>query len=423
MDPVLMTLAVLLVFGLALTVHVGAALGFAAIAAIWVADMPLALFTQKLYGTFDSFPLLALPFFICLGDIMQRGSMAASLLELSRTLVGHITGGLAHVSVLSCIFYGCLCGSPPATTATIGGIMIPAMEKGGYPKAFSTAVNSASGCLGALIPPSTLLIIYGATAGTSVSDLFIAIIIPGLLTGAVFMFWCFFVSHRMGYGIKERKATVRERLHAVWKAKWALLVPIIILGSIYNGIATPTEGGILGVVYALFAETFIMRSMTLKKLAEILVSTAKTTGMLFFIITAANGVGVVMLYFNADVAMGNLLHSISTDPVVLKAMVVCLIIILGTFMEPSTIVLIMTPILLPIMTEAGVSPLHFGIIIGYGAILGNLTPPVGMNLYVGCGISGISFSKLSYSVIPFVLISIVMYYIVAYVPFLSTCLL
>ena len=166
-----------------------------------------------------------------------------------------------------------------------------------------------------------------------------------------------------------------------------------------------------------------MRSKTLQKLAEILVSTTKTTGMLFFIITSANGVGVVMLYFNADVAMGTLLHSMSTDPVVLKAMVVCLIIILGTFMKPSNSVLIMTPIILPLMTEAGVSPLHFGIIIGYGAFLGNLTPPVGMNLYVGSGINGNRFSKLRYSVIPFVLISIVMYYIVAYVPFLSTCLL
>ena len=165
MDPVLVTMFWVLIVGLALTLHIGAAIGLAVLAAIFVGDLPYALFTQKLYTTFDSFPLLALPFFICAGDIMQRGSMAEALLKLAKTLVGHITGGLSLVSVLACAFYGSLCGSPPATTAAIGGIMIPAMQKEGYPRNFSTAVNTASGTLGALIPPSTVLIIYGATAG------------------------------------------------------------------------------------------------------------------------------------------------------------------------------------------------------------------------------------------------------------------
>ena len=423
MDPVLTTLFVVMILGLAATMHVGVALGFAAITAIWVADLPLVLFTQKLYGTFDSFPLMAMPFFICVGDIMQRGTMAPALLQLSRTLVGHITGGLAQVSVLSCLFYGCLCGSPPATTASIGGIMIPAMEKGGYPKDFSTAVNSASGCLGALIPPSTLLIVYGATAGVSISDLFIAIIVPGILTGVLFMLMCMFISKARNYGRKEERAPFGDVLKALWDAKWAMMVPVLILGGIYSGITTPTEAGVVGVVYALFAESCITRAMTWKKVYEVFIATARTTGMLFFIITAANGVGIVMVYFNADTAVAALLQSITSNPLALKALVVLLIIVLGTFMEPTTIVLIMTPILLPLMVQCGVSPIHFGIIMGYGAILGNATPPVGMNLYVGCGISGISFSELSRAVMPFVWALISVYYLVAFVPWLSTCLL
>ena len=198
MDPVLSTLAIVSILALALTIHIGAGVGLAVLAAIAVGDLPIALFTQKLYSTFENFPLLALPFFICAGDNMQRGTMAPALLKLSKTLVGHITGGLSQVAVLGCGFYGSLCGSPPATVAAIGGILIPAMKKEGYPASFSAAVNTASGTLGALIPPSTLLIMYGGTAGVSIGDLFIAIIGPGILTIFVFMGLARFISRRKG---------------------------------------------------------------------------------------------------------------------------------------------------------------------------------------------------------------------------------
>ena len=262
MDPVLITLFSVLIIGLVLSLHIGAAIGLAVLAAIWVGDLEPALFSQKLYSVFNSFPLLALPFFVCAGDIMQRGSMAGALLKLSRTLVGHITGGLSLVSVLTCLFYGSLCGSPPATVAAVGGIMIPAMEKEGYPKSFATAVNTASGTLGALIPPSTALIIYGATAGVSISDLFIAIIVPGCILGVAFMILGTAISGVRGYGIKTSRANFKERMEALWEAKWALMVPVLVLGGIYTGITTPTEAGVVAVVYALFAESFITKTMT-----------------------------------------------------------------------------------------------------------------------------------------------------------------
>lgn len=422
MDPVLVTMFWVLIVGLALTLHIGAAIGLSVLAAIYMGNLPYALFTQKLYTTFDSFPLLALPFFICTGDIMQRGSMAESLLKLAKTLVGHITGGLSLVSVLACAFYGSLCGSPPATTAAIGGIMIPAMQKEGYPRSFSTAVNTASGTLGALIPPSTVLIIYGATAGVSIGDLFIAVIPTGILTMLVFMGASMFISARQGYGLKTVRARAKERLAAVWEAKWALMVPVIVLGGIYTGITTPTEAGVVAVVYALLAETFITKTMTWKKFQEILFSTVKTTGMMFFVITAAGALGIILVYFNADVVVADLLSGITTNKHILMFLVVTLLIILGTFMESVAIVLIMTPILLPIMIQVGMDPIQFGILMGYGVVLGNITPPVGMNLYVGCAIGNISFAQLSKAVLPYIVSMVVVYYLIVYVPWLSLCL-
>ena len=423
MDPVLSTLAIVSILALALTVHIGAGVGLAVLAAIFVGELPVALFTQKLYSTFENFPLLALPFFICAGDIMQRGTMAPALLKLSKTLVGHITGGLSQVAVLGCGFYGSLCGSPPATVAAIGGILIPAMKKEGYPASFSAAVNTASGTLGALIPPSTLLIMYGGTAGVSIGDLFIAILGPGLLTMFVFMALAWIISLRRGYGIKSPKAGWKERLAAVWEAKWALMVPFIVLGGIYSGVTTPTEAGVVAVVYALFAETFLTRTMTWRKFLDILTSTVRTTGMIFYVVTSATAMGVLLVYFNVDQVVVELISGISRSPAVITFMVATLIIIMGTFMEPGPIVLIMTPILLPLMVSIGCSPLQFGIIMGYGTTLGNITPPVGMNLYVGCSISDVSFAALSRAIMPFMFAQIAIFYVVTFCPAISFFLL
>ena len=423
MDPVLSTLAIVSILALALTIHIGAGVGLAVLAAIFVGDLPVALFTQKLYSTFENFPLLALPFFICAGDIMQRGTMAPALLKLSKTLVGHITGGLSQVAVLGCGFYGSLCGSPPATVAAIGGILIPAMKKEGYPASFSAAVNTAAGSLGALIPPSTLLIMYGGTAGVSIGDLFIAILGPGLLTMFVFMALAWIISLRRGYGIKSPKAGWKERLAAVWEAKWALMVPFIVLGGIYSGVTTPTEAGVVAVVYALFAETFLTRTMTWRKFLDILTSTVRTTGMIFYVVTSATAMGVLLVYFNVDQVVVELISGISSSPAVITFMVATLIIIMGTFMEPGPIVLIMTPILLPLMVSIGCSPLQFGIIMGYGTTLGNITPPVGMNLYVGCSISDVSFAALSRAIMPFMFAQIAVFYVVTFCPAISFFLL
>ena len=301
--------------------------------------------------------------------------------------------------------------------------MIPAMEKEGYSKAYATAVNTASGTLGALIPPSTALIIYGATAGVSISDLFIAIIVPGCILGIAFMIIGTIISGIRGYGIKTPRASFKERMEALWEAKWALMVPVLVLGGIYTGITTPTEAGVVAVVYALFAETFITKTMTWKKIVEIFSSTVRTTGMMFFVITAATAMGTILVYFNADTVVAEMLSGITTNKYVLTFLICTLLIILGTFMETVAMIMIMTPILLPMMMNSGMDPIQFGVIMTFGVILGNITPPVGMNLYVGCAISDISFAMLSRAILPFIATMVGCFYLISYVPFFSMCLL
>ena len=284
--PILLT-AVTIVLLLILSVPIAAALGLGVMVGMIAGDLPPEFMMQKVFSSLDSFPLLAVPFFILAGEIMQKGSMADALLRVSRCLVGHITGGMAHVSILTCMFYGALSGSSPATVAAVGGIMIPAMEKEGYPRDFSAAVNTSAGCLGVMIPPSVPLIIYGTTVGVSVSDLFIAGILPGIFVGVVLMFTAWALVRRRGINVATRKATRRETLRAVWEAKHALLVPVIVLGGIYGGIFTPTEAGAVAVLYAFVVESLLLRSLTWSKTWEVLKGAAITNATIFIIMCVA----------------------------------------------------------------------------------------------------------------------------------------
>lgn len=423
MDMAIVTVFVVLAVLLVLGVHIGVSMGIAVLAGVWVGDLPLVLFTQKLYNTFESFPLLAVPFFVIAGEIMQRGSMSGALIRLSRSLVGHMRGALAQISICTALFYGALCGSSPATTAAVGGMMIPAMEEEGYPKDFSTAVNVSAGCLGVMIPPSVPLIIYGSSANVSVSDLFLATIVPGLLVGFTLMLVCDFIARRNGYGVPGPRATAAERFAALWDAKWALMVPVIVLGGIYGGITTPTEAGVVAVVYALFTETFITRTMTFQKIREIMLSSLTTIGSIFLVVATANALGTILIYFNTQDLIAQFMLGLTTSSTVLMAVFILLLLFLGTFMETVACILILTPMLLPSFVQLGISPIHFGVVLMIGLALGFITPPVGVNLFVGCGISNVSFSKLCYAVLPFLFACIVTLFVIGFFPQLSLCLL
>ena len=415
--------AITLVTLLILSVPIGVAIGSSVVVAVMVGDLPAEFLMQKLVLSLDSFPLLAVPFFVLSGEIMQKGSMAQSLLAFSKCLVGHIRGGLAHVSILTSMFYGALSGSAPATVAAVGGIMIPAMEKEGYSKDFASAVNTASGCLGVMIPPSVPLIIYGTTANVSVGDLFIGGIFPGIFIGLLLMVASYIVAWRTQTGNKGARAPWRETLAAFSRAKYALVVPVIVLGGIYGGITTPTEAGAIAVTYAFITEGLILKTLTWKGVVDIFKSSCLTTASIFIVVATASALGQLLMIYNVPDLIVELLSGLPGNKYILLTAIIVLLLIMGTFMDALANILILTPLLQPLVMAAGIDMTHFGIIMIVAVSIGFLTPPVGVNLFVACGISGVSIERLSVAVLPFVGVMIVGLLVLAFVPQLSLFLL
>lgn len=408
---------------LALSLPIGVAIGLSVLIGMWARNMPSAFLIQKLITSLDTFPLMAVPFFIMAGEIMQKGTMAQRLLDVSRCLVGHITGGMAHISVLTSMFFGALSGSAPATVAAVGGIMIPSMKKEGYDLPFATAVNTSAGCLGVMIPPSVPLIIYGTTAGVSVGDLFIAGIIPGIFVGIFLMVASYIIAKRKGYSGTGKRSSVKEFLVALKRSIHALLVPVIVLGGIYGGMTTPTEAGVIAVVYSFIMEGFVMRSLSKKNVWEILRNTSLTTASIFLVVATATALGQILMFYNVPDMMVDLLVGISDNKYILLPIIVLFLLIMGTFMDALANILILTPLLLPVVKHLGMDPVHFGIVMIVNVSMGFLTPPVGVNLFVGCGISKISIEKLSWAVLPFLGAMIVALLFLVFIPQISLLLL
>ncbi|OBQ46100.1 TRAP transporter large permease [Halodesulfovibrio spirochaetisodalis] len=412
-----------LAFFLLLSVPIGIAIGLCVAVGIVFGDMlPPAFLVQKMITSLDVFPLMAVPFFIMAGEIMQKGSMAQRLLKVSHSFVGHVTGGMAHISVLTSMFYGALSGSSPATVAAVGGIMVPAMVKEGYSRRFAAAVNTSAGCLGVMIPPSVPLIIYGTTAGVSVGDLFIAGVVPGIFVGVCLMACSYVIAKRHGYGGGER-ATFMERITALREAVVALMVPLIVLGGIYGGLTTPTEAGVIAVVYAFIAEGLVLRTLSWQKVWDIFRNTAITSASIFIVVATATALGQILLFYNVPDMLVEVLVGISDNKYVLIPIILVFLLIMGTFMDALANILILTPLLLPVMKHLGMDPIHFGIVMIVAASMGFLTPPVGVNLFVGCSISNLSIEKLSVAVLPFLFTMCIALLAITFIPWLSLGLL
>lgn len=381
-----------------------------------IGQIPLITIPQKMFAALDSFPLMAAPFFILAGKLMEIGGISERLVNFANSLVGHFKGGLAHVSIVACMFFAAISGSGSATTAAIGGIMIPAMVKAGYDRNFSTAVQAVGGTTGIIIPPSVPLVLYGVSAGVSVSSLFLAGILPGILIGLSLMVVAYVISRKEGYGAEIERTKLWKSFR---EATLALLMPVIILGGIYGGFFTPTEASVVAVVYGFIVGVFVYKQINLKTLREMLVSSVVTTSVILFIIASASIFGMVLTREKVPQSIATLLSESNLSPVVILLLVNLLLLIVGTFMETIAAIIILTPILLPVVTQIGIDPIHFGIIMTANLAIGLITPPVGVSLFVGARVGNTKFEPLVRAVVPFMLMMIVSVIIITFIPQLS----
>ena len=384
-------------------IPIAACIGGATVIAMITSGLPLLNFASKVYSSVNSFTLMAVPFFMFAGSLMATGGMSRRLIRLASALVGWITGGLTHVMILASAFFAALSGSAPATCAAIGGMMIPEMKKKGFPAEFSAAVQCVAGTIGPIIPPSIPMVVYAICAGESVGALFAGGIIPGLIYAACLMVVSGLICKKKGFGAESKtKYDGHETWEAFKDAIWALLVPVIVLGGIYSGMFTPTEAGAVAAAYGLIAGFFIYRELTFKDLVKILIDTAANTSLVLLIIGCAGAFTWVLTIKGIAAAVGTWFAAASSGKAVFMALTIILLLFMGCFMECCASVLMVVPILLPVATSLGISPIYFGVIVVMTLSLGMATPPVGEDLYIAASIAGIKFEQEVKYVLPMV---------------------
>jgi len=412
-------LAVLLLF----SVPIAVSLGIASTIALLVSGKVSASYVpQGLATSIDSFPLMAVPFFILAGDLMGQGGLSHRLIKVGRMLFGRYTGGMAIIAVVTCIFFAAISGSGPATVAAVGTILLPAMAKDGYRPSFSSGLVSCAGSLGVIIPPSIPMVIYATSANVSVSKMFMAGVLPGLLIGFALIAYAWLQSRKDGQKPGEYRPSGREMLAVLNEAKWALLVPVIILGGIYGGIFTPTEAAAVGVIYGFIVGAFVYREIDLKSLYRIFAGSALTSATIMLIVGTATIFGRALAIERVPVMLANAITSTIDQAWLLLLAINVILLIVGTFMETIAAIIILTPILLPLVTALGISPEHFGIVMIVNLAIGMVTPPVGVNLFVASRVAGLSLETVVKGAITPMLVMIVVLMIITYVPALSLAL-
>jgi tripartite ATP-independent transporter DctM subunit len=404
----------------ALGVPVAYSLGLAAIlGAIWI-DIPLEAVMLKVSDGTDDFALLAIPFFILAGAIMAEGGMAERLIDLARIFVGFIRGGLSLVNILASTFFGCISGSSVADTASIGSVMIPQMIRHGYPRLFAVNVTIAGSLQPLLIPPSHNAVIYSLAAGGSISiaHLFIAGVIPGVLLGLSLMVLCLIIARRQNFPRGEA-IPFRRAVKIVVDAFWGMLTVIIILGGILSGIFTPTESAAVACLYAFVVTMVVYRDYKWSDLPALLARVVRTVGMVMIMIGFSVAFGYMMALMRVPAKASEVFLSIADDKYTLLLLINVLLLFLGTFMDLAPMLLICTPIFLPIVTKFGIDPVHFGIIMILNLGIGLLTPPVGPTLAVGCAIGKVTMEAVSRSIMVFYVPMLIVLLLVTYLPELS----
>ncbi|WHY71704.1 TRAP transporter large permease [Fictibacillus enclensis] len=374
---------------------------------------------QNLINGANNFSLMAIPFFVLAGELMNAGGISKRIVSFAMSLVGHIRGGLGFVAIIASVLFAGLSGSAVADTAALGAILIPMMVSRGYNIERSTGLICASGIIAPVIPPSIPMIIFGVTSGVSITQLFMGGIIPGIMMGGGLLVVWSFIARKDDTELPKR-STGKEILSAIKQASWALFLPVIIIGGLRGGIFTPTEAAVVAAFYALFVGLFVYREIKVKELYSVLVAAAKTTSVVMFVAAAAMVSAWLITVANVPTEIANMLSGVIDHPLLLLLLINLLLLAVGLVMDLTPAILIFTPVLLPVVKMAGIDPVYFGIVMVINLCIGLITPPVGTVLYVGCGISKIDILKLTKGILPFLIVHVIVLLLLILFPSIIT---
>ncbi|MBA1335998.1 MAG: TRAP-type C4-dicarboxylate transport system, large permease component [Firmicutes bacterium] len=409
--------AVMLLIGVPISITIGAS----SLLYILMGGIQQLIAIQKLFAGINAVALLAIPFFILAGDLMNTGGIAKRLVRLANAVIGNMTGGLAIVTVLGCMFFAAISGSGVATAAALGSIMIPAMVNNGYDKVFATSVVASASPIGVIIPPSISFVIYGVLTGTSIADLYLAGIPAGIIVGTALLIVSYIICKKRGYkGAVQAEMSKHEKIKELWLAFkdsiWALGTPVILIGGVFGGIFTPTESAVVAVVYAIIVGLFFYREIKLRDLPKVILGSAKTAAKIMFIIANASLFAYVLTYEKIPQMVVKGLLGITTNEFLLVLIINIIMLIAGTFMETSAILIIMVPLLMPVLNQIGMDLTHFGIIATTNTAIGLLTPPFGVCLFTSSSVAKIPVEVLSRKIMPFLIAMIIALMIITYIP-------
>lgn len=412
-------------FMLFLNLPIAVSLGIASITYIFFfSSIPIDMIIQSYFSGVDSFSLLAVPFFILAGDIMMVGGISRRLVNFCLLFLGKVRGALGMVTVFTSMIFAAISGSGPATVACIGGIMIPEMKKQKYDTSFACSISAAAGALGPVIPPSLSFIMYGVIAQLSITELFVAGVIPGILMGVALMVLVHIVAKKEGYGVatdedvkEEEKVSTATTLK---EALWSLMVPVIILGGIYGGIFTPTEAAIVACDYGLIVGIFVYKEIKLKDIFGIFKTTVLTSGTVMILVSCATAFGRLLAMEQVPTSIASFILSISDNKIIVLLLINIFLFVVGMLMETLAAIIILAPLLLSVVLPLGVDPIHFGVIMVVNLVIGMCTPPVGVNLFVASRLGGIKLEEMFRWLAPCIAVLLVVLVLITYIPALST---